>query len=307
MSLPNIPLGDGSLRTSRIAYGCWRIAPDPDFARTRGRNAVIAAYEAGYTLFDHADIYGDGLAESAFGEVLSGVPGMRDRILIATKCGVRRPDASAPYRYDLSREHILRSCEDSLRRLQIERIDLYQLHRPDWLLDPTEVAAAFDELHQSGKVGGFGVSNFSPSQFTALQRACPMKLQVHQVEISLTQRAAFTDGTLDQCLTDSITPLAWSPLAGGLLADDARRLLPQQEFYRMTELLRTVDELATDLGATRAGIALAWLLRHPAMIVPLVGSVEPDRIRAASHSAQIELSRGDWYRLLEAARGERLP
>ena len=307
MTMPKIRLGDSGIEISRLAYGCWRIAPDEEFARTRGRAALIAAYEAGYTLFDHADIYGAGRAEAAFGNVLSEIPEMRRQIRVATKCGVRRPDESAPYRYDLSREYIARSCDESLRRLRVERVDLYQLHRPDWLMDPAEVAAAFDELHTAGQVAEFGVSNFSPSQVTALQGACPMKLRVNQVEISLAQRAAFTDGTLDQCLAEGMRPLAWSPLAGGLLAEGARRLLPWQEHYNTAPMLELLDEIAAGYDLSRSDVALAWLLKHPAGIVPLVGSVTPERIRSSVAATQTELSREDWYRLLEAAIGKRLP
>lgn len=307
MTMSRIEMGAGGREISRLAFGCWRIAPDEEFARTRGRAAIIAAYEAGYTLFDHADIYGAGLSEIAFGNVLTELPEMRDQVVIATKCGVRRPEGNAPYRYDLSRAHIVQSCEESLERMRIERIDLYQLHRADWLMNPAEVAAAFAELQTAGKVAEFGVSNFTPTQVAALQRACPMKLRVNQVEISLARRDAFTDGTLDQCIADGITPLAWSPLAGGLLAEGARRLLPWQEGYETSRIVEVLDELAGRYELSRSNVAFAWLLKHPAGIVPIVGSATPERIWSAVAATQVELSREDWYLLLEAARGERLP
>jgi predicted oxidoreductase len=307
MTMSRIEMGAGGREISRLAFGCWRIAPDEEFARTRGRAAIIAAYEAGYTLFDHADIYGAGLSEIAFGNVLTELPEMRDQVVIATKCGVRRPEGNAPYRYDLSRAHIVQSCEESLERMRIERIDLYQLHRADWLMNPAEVAAAFAELQTAGTVAEFGVSNFTPTQVAALQRACPMKLRVNQVEISLARRDAFTDGTLDQCIADGITPLAWSPLAGGLLAEGARRLLPWQEGYETSRIVEVLDELAGRYELSRSNVAFAWLLKHPAGIVPIVGSATPERIWSAVAATQVELSREDWYLLLEAARGERLP
>jgi predicted oxidoreductase len=307
MTMSRIEMGAGGREISRLAFGCWRIAPDEEFARTRGRAAIIAAYEAGYTLFDHADIYGAGLSEIAFGNVLTELPEMRDQVVIATKCGVRRPEGNAPYRYDLSRAHIVQSCEESLERMRIERIDLYQLHRADWLMNPAEVAAAFAELQTAGKVAEFGVSNFTPTQVAALQRACPMKLRVNQVEISLARRDAFTDGTLDQCIADGITPLAWSPLAGGLLAEGARRLLPWQEGYETSRIVEVLDELAGRYELSRSNVAFAWLLKHPAGLVPIVGSATPERIWSAVAATQVELSREDWYLLLEAARGERLP
>jgi predicted oxidoreductase len=307
-----VPLGNTALASSRLAYGCWRIAGNKADAdgETRGQAAVMAAYEAGYTLFDHADIYGQGRSEIIFGKLLEEVSGMRDRVLVASKCGVRPsgdPAAGAPYRYDFSAEHIIRSCEGSLRRLGVERIDLYQLHRPDYLMRPQEVAAAFDRLKQAGKVQEFGVSNFRPSQVVALQRACPMRLVTHQVEISLANRSSFEDGTLDQCLVEKMTPLAWSPLASGLLGDGAHRLLPSQEVYQTGQVVSELDKIAQEHCVSRTVVAIAWLLKHPSQIVPIVGSCEPEHIREAVRADELDLSREDWYGLLEAARGARLP
>ncbi len=304
------PLGKSTLRATRLAYGCWRIAETEEAGRTLGRAAVLAAVEAGCTLFDHADIYCGGRAESAFGAVLREVPGMRERILIATKCGIRipgDPQPDAPFRYDFSADYIISSCEGSLRRLGVETIDLYQLHRPDWLMDPTEVAVAFAKLNQAGKVREFGVSNFRPSQVTLLKQASARQLIVNQVEISLANLACFNDGTLDQCLAERITPLAWSPLAGGKLAGGPRKLLPWQEGYRTDAINAVLDALARERGVSRAVIALAWLLKHPAGIVPIVGSTNPASIRDCFRADDVELTREEWYRLLEAARGERLP
>jgi predicted oxidoreductase len=314
--MKTISLGVSSLAGSRLAYGCWRIAGTwnpaevTPPAEAEGRRAVLAAYEAGYTLFDHADIYCDGVAERIFGQVLKEVSGMRPRVLIATKCGIRKagdPGPDAPYRYDFSAGHIVRSCEASLQRLGVETIDLYQLHRPDYLMDPHEIAEAFSRLKQAGKAREFGVSNFRPSQLAALQKACPMPLVVNQIEISLANLTAFDDGTLDQCLAERITPMAWSPLAGGLIGDGARRLLPSQEAYRPQQFQSALGTVAQAHGAGRAAVALAWLLRHPSGIVPIVGSTNPDRIREAARADSLELSREEWYRLLEAARGARLP
>ena len=314
--MKTVQLGNSTLTCARLAYGCWRIAGSWDPAgvtpesKAQGRRAVLAAFEAGYTLFDHADIYCGGLAESLFGEVLKEVPGMRERILIATKCGIRfagDPLPESPFRYEFTAEHILRSCDQSLRRLGIETIDLYQLHRPDYLMDPDEVAEAFVQLRDAGKVREFGVSNFRPSQVTALRRACPMPLIVNQVEISLANLTCFEDGTLDQCLEEKITPLAWSPLAGGQLGDGPKKLLPSQEAYRIQPVVEVLEAIAQARGVRRIAVALAWLLRHPSRIVPIVGSANPDNIRAATHADTLELTRDEWYRLLEAARGERLP
>jgi predicted oxidoreductase len=314
--MKTIALRNSSLVSSRLAYGCWRIAGTWDPAAVtpdaidRGREAVLAAYDAGYTLFDHADIYCDGVSETIFGQVLKKVPGMRPQIIIATKCAIRKsgdPTPDAPFRYDFSTEHIVRSCEASLQRLGIDCIDVYQLHRPDYLMHPEEVAAAFTKLHKQGKVNHFGVSNFRPSQLTALQKTCSMPLIVNQVEISLANRMSFEDGTLDQCLSEKITPLAWSPLAGGLLADGPKALLPFQEGYRTKQIVTVLDVIAKERGSSRTAIALAWLLKHPANIVPIVGSTQPQNIKAAAKADGIDLTREEWYRLLEAARGERLP
>lgn len=308
--MKTIVIGRSSLSASRLAYGCWRIAETEEAGRTIGRAAVLAAYEAGYTLFDHADIYCAGRAESAFGAVLKEVSGMRERVLIGTKCGIRMagdPAAGAPFRYDFSAGRIRRSCEASLKRLGVDCIDLYQLHRPDWLCDPAEVAGVFSELQQAGKVRAFGVSNFAPSQVTMLQKACAMPLVVNQVEISLAKLDCFTDGTLDQCVAEQMTPLAWSPLGGGQLADGPRRLLPWQEKYQPATTVKVLDGIAQVHGTSRSVVGLAWLMKHPSGIVPIVGSTHPDRIREAVKAAELELTREEWYTLLEAARGERLP
>lgn len=314
--MQTIQLGVSSLTSSRLAYGCWRVAGTWDPAevtpesRAAGLRAIVAAYEAGYTLFDNADIYCAGEAERILGAALKQVSGLRERVVIATKCGIRpegTPRADSPGRYDFSAEHILDACEQSLKRLGIETIDLLMLHRPDYLAEPQEVAGAFSKLKSSGKVRYFGVSNFRPSLVTALQVACPMPLVVHQVEISLARLDAFTDGTLDQCLVEKLTPMAWSPLAAGLLGSGASRLLPSQKLYRPEQFLAVVDTVATARGTSRTVVALAWLLKHPAKIQPIVGSIQPDRIREAVRAEQLELTREEWYRLLIAARGEPLP
>src|SRR5262249_49412731 len=170
------------------------------------------------------------------------------------------PNAEAPGRYDFSAPHLIKACEDSLRRLGVETIDLYMLHRPDYLADPQEVAQAFSELKAAGKVRCFGVSNFRPTLVTALQVACPMPLVAHQVEISLAKLDAFSDGTLDQCLIERISPMAWSPLAGGLIGGGATRLLPSQEVYRPEKFLSSLEAVAETRGVSRTIVAISWLL-----------------------------------------------
>ncbi len=316
ITMRTIELGVSPLISSRLAYGCWRVAgtwnPADVTAETRaaGRRAIVTAYEAGYTLFDNADIYCAGEAERVFGAVLKEVSGMRERVLVATKCGIRpagTPRPESPQRYDFSAEHIIASCEQSLQRLGIETIDLLLLHRPDYLADPFEVAKAFSDLKTAGKVRHFGVSNFRTSLVTALQVACPMPLIAHQFEMSLAKLDAFTDATLDQCLIERITPQAWSPLAAGLIGGGASRLLPSQKAYRTEQFLPVLDDIARAHGVARTAIALAWLLKHPAKIQPIVGSTNPERIREAAKADEVALSREEWYRLLLAARGEPLP
>lgn len=314
--MQTILLGVSSLKSSRLAYGCWRAggtwnpAEVTAESRAAGRKAILTAYEAGYTLFDNADIYCGGEAERILGSALKEASGMRQRVIIATKCGIRpagTPRPECPQRYDFSAEHIVYSCEHSLQRLGIETIDLYLLHRPDFLADPEEIAKAFTQLKTAGKVRYFGVSNFRTTLVTALQVACPMPLVAHQVEISLAKLDAFSDGTLDQCLIERITPMAWSPLAAGLLGDGAQRLLPSQRGYQPEKFLGVVDAIAREHETSRTVVALSWLLNHPAKIQPIVGSIKPDRIREAAKAADLELNREEWYRLLLAARGEPLP
>jgi predicted oxidoreductase len=305
-------LGISPLTVSRLAYGCWRIAEADDAAVDfqTATAAIDAAVGAGYTLFDLADIYCRGRSEATFGRVLRERPGLRDKIVIATKCGIRfagEPTASAPYRYDSSAEHIVRSCEDSLRRIGVETIDLYQLHRPDYLMHPEEVADAFSRLRHAGKVREFAVSNFRPSQVALLQKSCGAPLVANQIEISLLQQGALEDGALDQCLAERMTPLAWSPLAGGLLGGGATNILPAQTAYKPEAALAELDRLVDEHGGSRMQIALAWLLQHPACILPIIGSTQPRRIYEAAAALSLKLSREEWYRLLVAGRGTPLP
>lgn len=309
-------IGVSKLKTTRLAYGCMRIvgtwdpkAIGPEQRKLASR-AVHAAVDAGYILFDHADIYCAGGCESVFGEILKASKGLRKNMVIATKCGIRfggDPRADSPHRYDFSAEHILDSCDQSLKRLGIDTIDLYQLHRPDVLMNPPEIAKAFAKLKKAGKVREFGVSNFMPAKLAALRKVCPMPLIVNQVEIHLGRLACFTDGTLDQCLEQNVTPLAWSPLGGGFLGTGGKVDGKGTWQDGMRKLLALMDETAKRHGVSRTVLALAWLLKHPAKIVPIVGSANPDRINDAVKADTLELSREDWYRLYVAARMEGLP
>lgn len=305
--MDSILIGSSGLSASRLVYGCMRIAGDGSAAATgRGKAAIRAAVDAGYTLFDHADIYSRGACESLFGDVLRESPGLRERVLIISKCGIvpaGKPGTDAPKRYDFSRAHIESSVEGSLRRLGVERLDLLLLHRPDYLMRADEVAAAFAALQAAGKVAHFGVSNFAPSQFDLLQSACSQPLVVNQVEINLHAMHALTDGTLDQCQRLGVTPQAWCPL-GGVAYPAWGNTLSADESSRLQAEL---DRQAADYGVDATVIALAWLLRHPAGICPVIGSTTPARIALAPAALSVDYQREDWYRLLEARTGRPVP
>ena len=271
---------------------------------------VETALEQGITLFDHADIYARGKSELLFGEALRQMPGLRDRIVLQSKCGIRfadTPQVGMPARYDFSRDYLLDSVEGSLRRLGTERLDLLMLHRPDPLMQPDEVASAFDALHRSGKVRYFGVSNHTASQISLLQKFVNQPLVVNQIEVSLLHHYPISEtilgnqqggtytgatGTLDYCREHEVLVQAWSPLAGGKLSGLAAEL---------------VAELARAKGTSPEAVLLAWLLKHPAPIQPIVGTTNPERLVASCAGDGVELSREEWYSLLAAVRGVGVP
>ncbi|MDJ0698849.1 MAG: aldo/keto reductase [Woeseiaceae bacterium] len=298
-----IQLGRSGMNASRLAYGCMRIAGDGSRDdREKGKRAVMAAFEHGYTLFDHADIYGGGACEELMGEVLAENPGMRDKIVLLSKCGIRLAgdsDDDAPGRYDFSADYLSAQVEGSLRRLRTEQLDFLLLHRPDYLMDASEVAAVFDALSTAGKVAHFGVSNFSASQVELLQSAANVPLHVNQVQINIHETGAFTNGVLDQCQRLGMTPQAWCPIAG--VAYDA-----WGNTFSDDDKARISAELERQSHRYEAApwvVVLAWLMRHPVKISPIVGSTTPERIAAAVASLDIDYSREDWYRLLEARNG----
>ncbi len=302
-----IQLGRSGTNASRLAYGCMRIAGDGSHAgREKGKRAILAAFENGYTLFDHADIYGGGACEEIMGEVLAGNPAMRDEIVLLSKCGIRfkgDPDDDAPGRYDFSAGYLSGQVEGSLKRLGVEQLDFLLLHRPDYLMDASEVAAVFDTLSASGKVAHFGVSNFSPSQVELLQSAASVPLQINQVQINIHETSAFTNGLLDQCQRLGMTPQAWCPIAG--VAYEA-----WGSTFSEDDKSRISDELQRQSHRYEAEpwvVVLAWLMKHPAKISPIIGSTTPERIAAAVASLDIDYSREDWYRLLEARNGAPVP
>ena len=305
--MQSITVGNSKLESSRLVYGCMRIAGDgtPDEI-SKGKRAVHAALDAGYNHFDHADIYGGGLCEEVFGELLKESPGIRDEIIITTKCGIRfagDPDGAAPGRYDFSAAHITNSVEASLKRLGVERIDLLLLHRPDYLFHPEEVALTFEALKASGAVANFGVSNFSTSQVELLQASLAEPLLVNQLEINLHNIGSLTDGSLDQCLRLGITPQSWGPIGGIARPAWGNTFTPEDEQRIRTEIERQCEIYEVEAWI----IALAWLLRHPAGISPIIGSTNPSRIATAVEALDVDYSRADWYRLLEARNGHPVP
>jgi predicted oxidoreductase len=311
-------LGSTDIRITRLCYGAMRIAGGwdkdkvDDAAIEKGIHALEAAVDAGYNFIDHADIYGDTMSETIHGLALDRHPDWRDKLIVATKCGIRFEDEppGTPHRYDFSGEHIRWSIDQSLQRLKLERVDLYQLHRPDWLADPEEIASALIDIHKAGKVRYFGASNFRPSLVAAVQSALPFPLVSNQVQISFLKLETFEDGTLDQCLEKKMTPLAWSPLAQGRLgaALDDTRPLPEKDhdLAAVARLKPLLKDVANGYSTTPLAIALAWLMRHPSKIVPILGSVRPETIQEAVKADAIDLDRDNWYRILKAARGIKL-
>jgi len=317
-------IANTDLIVSRLAYGCMKIAgparPDPltpgDVAA--GVASVQAAFDQGITLFDHADIYARGKAEEVFSKCWASVP--RDRITLQSKCGIRfagDPQSGAPHRFDFSYEHLLASVEGSLRRLGTDYLDLLLLHRPDALVEPEEVARAFEDLFTAGKVRYFGVSNHTGAQIELLRRTVRQPIVINQVQLSLLHShligegvvaniarssSALVTGTLDYCRLHDIRIQAWAPVAkGNVLAPSADSSPAAKETAAL------VARLATARKVSPEAIAIAWLLRHPAGIQPIIGTTKPDRIRASCRADDIELTREEWYALFTAGRGETLP
>lgn len=309
-------LGKSSLVSTRLAYGnmrsvgTWTPSDVTPEIRTRAMHAHIAAFEAGYNHFDTADIYCAGVCEEVLGQTLREVRGMRERIIVATKCGIRfkgNPNPDSPARYDFSPDYIRACCDASLKRLGVDTIDLFHLHRPDVLMNPLDIAPVFDDLHKSGKVKVFAVSNFLPTTLSALQKHLNVPIEVNQVEIHLGRLDPFVDGTLDQCLERTMTPTAWSPLGGGWLGA-GRTVQPNNPNYaKWTLLQQLLDKTGADHGVSRTVVALAWLMKHPSGIIPIVGSASPQNIREAAKADDVNLSREEWYHIYVAARGQTMP
>ena len=293
------PLGGSSLTVSPIAWGMWRFAEHGRSAREAAA-LVHAALDAGITLFDTADIYGfDGSsgfgdAEALLGEVLRAQPALRDRMVLATKGGI-----APPLPYDQSAAYLAHAIDASLRRLGVDCIDLWQIHRPDILAHPHEVARALDDAVAAGKIRALGVSNFTMPQVAALNHFLGHKLATTQPEISPLRIACLENGEMDQAMMLGLTPLAWSPLGGGRLA--------APETARDIAVDAALDAFAAPRGIGRSIAAYSWLMAHPAGIIPIIGSQNPARIAEGAIALTVQWSRQDWYAVLVAARGEKLP
>lgn len=310
-----------------LIYGCmglggsWTDEPPGEEHVVEAAAAVEAALDAGITLFDHADIYRSGKSEAVFGEVLAATPGLRDRIRLQTKCGIRLRERGLATHYDLSREAILERVDGSLKRLQTDYVDVLLLHRPDPLTDLAEVAAAVGQLLADGKVRALGVSNMSGAQIEALQERLEVPVVANQLEMSLLKRAwlesqvlvnhpesvdySFPHGTLEYCSSNGVTVQAYGALAQGLYTGAA----PENPTAAETAAAAMVAELAGQYGTTGEAVLLGWLMKHPAGIAPVIGTVNTPRIAACADAARVAdaMTRADWYGLWIAARGRNLP
>lgn len=315
------------LNASRLVLGCmgfgggWTKNPIQAEHVKQAHEAVETALANGINMFDHADIYAYGKAETVFGQVLKENPSLRDKMIIQSKVGIRFPDEQreVPARYDFSKSYILKSVDGILSRLGIDSLDILLLHRPDPLMDAREVGEAFGELKASGKVRYFGVSNMSAGQIQLLQQACGEKLVVNQLEMSLhkigwletgvnvNQEAArnniFPEGTLEYCQLENIQLQAWGALAKGLYSG----ISLEQADENVKKTAQLVQRMAEAKQTSREAIVLAWLMKHPAGIQPVIGTTNPARIVASTEAEKVTLSRDEWYMLYVSSRGVSLP
>lgn len=323
--MKTLPLDTFLPGVSRLSYGCmglgggWNADSVGQAQIDETHKIVDLVLDLGINFFDHADIYSREKAETVFGKVLAERPALRERFFLQSKCGIRFDDKEGPKRYDFSADWISSSVEQSLRRLNTEYLDILLLHRPDPLMDVNEIAEVFSTLKSSGKVRHFGVSNMQRHQMAHLQQAMEMPLVANQVEISLQQHAwldegvcvgnpegkdvNFTPGTLEYCQQNNVQIQSWSSLCRGLYSGKDT----SSESHAVQQTAALVTELAAEYGVGREAIVLAFLMRHPAMIQPVIGTTNLDRIRSCQQAEQIELSRGHWYALYVAARGHELP
>jgi predicted oxidoreductase len=302
-NLPPVPrtrlLGKSGIVVSSMAWGMWRFAGR---SVADARALVESALDSGITLLDTADIYGfDGTggfgdAEALLGQVLAENKGLRDRMVLATKGGITPPQP-----YDSSPAYLESALDASLKRMGIPRVDLYQIHRPDILTHPHEVARFAEKAYALGKIGAFGVSNMTPAQTTALLAFMPRDLPLSTIQPELSPLCLDTiiDGMLDMALQYNLAPMAWSPLGGGRIASPTNS--------REVAVATALDTVAEAHGVSRTAAAFSWIMAHPTHPIPIVGSQHPDRIREAADAYKVGWTRESWYAVLVASRGEKLP
>ncbi|TGK42296.1 aldo/keto reductase [Leptospira andrefontaineae] len=289
---------------SRLVYGCWRLHMDPKGSSSdRILEKIEVCLESGIDTFDHADLYGEYGNEEKFGIVLKSRPDLKEKIKIVTKAGIQLPGPNrqgiSVKHYDTSGKYLTSSVENSLKKLNVDKIDLFLIHRPDPLMNADEIAKVFKSLKQSGKVLHFGVSNFTPSQFSLLQSRLDFPLVTNQLEFHPFYTDPLVNGVFDQAQELGIRPMIWSPTAGG------RVFQPKTE--QEIVLYKTLEELARKKSTTIDAVLFSWYLFHPAQLVPVLGTNDPDRIRSATKSFQIQLEREEWFQILEAGTGKRVP
>ncbi|WP_434052536.1 MAG: aldo/keto reductase [Roseibium sp.] len=296
--MERVKLSD-TLELSRLIYGMWRLGDDTDTSAAYVEKKIQVCLDQGITTFDQADIYGGYAAEAVLGGALKANPALRARMEIVTKCDIVAPvgryaDAKVKH-YDTSRAHIEKSVETSLSEMGIDTIDLLLIHRPDPLMDHHETGAALDDLVKSGKVKNIGVSNFRPWDWELLQSAMSNPLVTNQIEISLAEISPFTNGDLAFHQRLGTKLMAWSPLGGGSLITETG------------QLGMVMDEIAGASGVDRSAVAIAFLLAHPAKLLPVMGTNNIERIARISDALKVTLDRETWYRLYEAALGNEVP
>ncbi|MEM1274697.1 MAG: aldo/keto reductase [Pseudomonadota bacterium] len=284
----------GPITLSRLVYGMWRLGDDNDTSPAHVQAKVEACLAQGITTMDQADIYGDYGAEQLLGAALRASPGLRDQLEIVTKCDIVAPigkysDARVKY-YDTSAAHIRASVEASLRNMAIEVIDLLLIHRPDPLMDHAETGSVLDAMVAEGKVRAIGVSNFRPWDWSLLQSAMTQPLVTNQIELSVLAHEAFVNGDIAYLQQHGKPPMAWSPLAGG-------------DVFGANPVRPVLERMATAQSVGVDAIAVAWLLAHPARIIPVLGTNNLDRIAQISDAMGVTLSREDWFEIYTAALG----
>jgi predicted oxidoreductase len=303
--VPRVQLSPAGPELSRLVYGTWRLFDDrPNATPQHLLRRLETCLEHGITSVDTAEIYGDYEVEEVLGEALALSPGLRQRLEIVTKCGIYVPTGRHPERrvafYNATARRIVASAEKSLRLLGTDVIDLFLIHRPDWLTAADDTAEGLETLRRQGKIRHAGVSNYNVHQVELLNTRLGKPIATNQVELSLFQMAATEDGTLDQCQRLGIAPMAWSPLGGGRLFDP-RDPAAQRIRAAMATLASSYDD------AKPERLALAWVLAHPSRPVAVFGTNRPERIESAAAAAELTLDREDWYLLWEAARGHEVP